>query len=134
MAQANRALKKLPEDARFEVEEVASVSAYQVVSAAVAKIPLGPAHHNQRHDFKTGITGPGIHLRTAVSWKRVKGGAQVRVDKEAFHWKYLEYGTVKMRAIGMFRAAGLAIRGDHQARLMQALERANRKMTAGSGA
>lgn len=132
MAQANRALKRLPEDARLEVEQVASVSAFQVVNSAKANTPLGPARHRQIHDFKTGITGKGIHLRDAISWKRVKGGAQVRVDREAFHWKYLEYGTVKMKALGMFRKAGEMVRGDHAARLLQALERANRKLSGGA--
>lgn len=132
MAQANRALKRLPEDARSEVEQVASVTAYHVVSKATSEIPLGPARHRQIHDFKTGVTGTGIHLRTAVSWKQVKGGAVVRVDKEAFHWKFLEYGTVHMRAIGMFRKAGDAMRGDHETRLLQALARANSKMSKGA--
>lgn len=133
MAEANRALKKLPEDALLEVEEVASVTAYHVATSAAADVPIGEGRHGKRHDFKTGKTSSGIHLRNAISWKRGKGSATVRVDKEAFYWKYLEYGTVKMRAIGMFRRAGERLRGDHQARLLAGLERANRKMTAGSG-
>jgi HK97 gp10 family phage protein len=115
MAQANRALRKLPEDARLAVEEVSSVTAFQIVQTARSTIPLGPGRH-------------GLHLRDAVSWQRTKGGARVRVDRQAFHWKFLEYGTVKMRAIGMFRAAGEAIRGDHAGRLLSALERATRQM------
>lgn len=127
MAQANRALRNLPEEARLEVEEVAGVTAYQVATDAAAEVPVGPGHRHQVHDFKTGFTGEGLHLKQAISWRRAKGGAVVRVDKRAFHWRYLEYGTVKMRAIGMFRRAVERARGGHGARLLQALGRANSK-------
>lgn len=131
MAEANRALRQLPENARLAVEEVASVTAFQVAREAAAEIPVGRGRQGQIHNFKTGLTSAGTHLRELVSWKRTTGGAQVRVDKRGYYWRFLEYGTSKMKAIGMFRRAGDANRAGHAARLLAALERENTKMTKG---
>ncbi len=57
-----------------------------------------------------------------------KLAAIVRVAKETFHWRFLEYGTVHMRALGMFRHAKEANQADHENRLNGALQRANSRL------
>jgi hypothetical protein len=52
----------------------------------------------------------------------------VRVQKAAFYWKYLEYGTKFIAARGMFRRAGDRHREEHRRRLLDALRRANSKL------
>lgn len=120
LRESNRALKKLPDYARVETQQVMEASAYRVVAAATAAAPArdkeGPSH--------------GIHLKDAIRWKRRKFGAVVGVDRRAYHWKFWEYGTKLMPAQPFFRPAAAAQRGDHQARLTAALLRAKTKMSA----
>jgi HK97 gp10 family phage protein len=117
LAETNAALRKLPDDARAEVQQVFDVTAFQVAQKAIAAAPerAPTAKH-------------GVHLKDAFSWKRRKFGAVVGVDPRAFHWKFFEYGTKYMPARPMFRPAMEAMRADHRARLVQALERAKSKM------
>ncbi len=118
MAQANRALKQLPEDIALEVRTVTGTTAFNVARQAAADIPLSEGQPQGR-----------AHLRELVSWAWTgKLAAVVRVDKEGFFWKYLEYGTKFIPARGMFRRAADANRTDHAGRLQNALERANSKL------
>jgi len=151
MRQANRALKALPENLRLDIEEVASVTAFQVARAAAAAIPIGvgrdvTTYKNVKGGGRRGTTQRGFHLRNVVTSKRVKGGAVVGVPADAFYWKFLEYGTTRgargtktprrkrtalqlasrktgIAARGMFRKAGDAARAGHYAKLMQALRK-----------
>ena len=64
-----------------------------------------------------------------ISARNVLKGKVVGVEKgDAYYWKFLEYGTVKMEATPMFRPAADAVSNDHNTRLMQALERAKSRM------
>lgn len=118
MAQANRAVRNLPADVAREVSAEAGATAQQVATLARARVPVSA---RARH---------GIHLRDAISWALSgKTGAVVRVAALAIHWKFLEFGTVKMPAIGMFRAAGDQARPDHKRRVFSALRRAHERLT-----
>ncbi len=118
MAQANKALKNLPEDIALGVRTVTGVTAYNVMSSARDSTPVSAGQPQGR-----------MHLKEAITWGWTgKLAAVVRVAKEAFHWKFLEYGTVHMRAYGMFRKAKDQHSGDHHSRLMQALQQAQSRL------
>lgn len=117
LKEANAALRKLPEFARLEAQQVMDETAFQVASKASALAPARSA--TAKH---------GIHLKDAIRWKRRKNGSVVGVDPRAFHWKFWEYGTVKMPARPFFRPAADALRGSHQKQMAEALTRANTKM------
>jgi HK97 gp10 family phage protein len=117
LKQANAALRKLPDFARGEAQQVMDTTAFQVAAQATARAPGRSA--TPQH---------GIHLKDAIAWKRRRNGAVVGVDARAFHWKFWEYGTSKMPATPMFRPAADAQRASHQTRMAEALTRANTKM------
>jgi HK97 gp10 family phage protein len=117
LKQCNAALKQLPELARGEAQQVMDVTAFQVARMAADRAPARSA--TPKH---------GIHLKDAITWKRRRFGAVVGVDPRAFHWKFWEYGTVKMPATPMFRPAAEAVRGTHQRQMAEALTRANTTM------
>lgn len=121
MAEANRAIRQLPEAVKLATQQVAEVTAFQYVQAVKPEIPIGSGIH--RWQDVTHI----MHLRNAVTWKRRGNGAVVGVDVDAFYWKYLEWGTKFIQAMGMFRRTADRLRGDHRSRLLQALQAANRQ-------
>jgi len=119
LKEANAALRRLPEFARDDAQQVmdatASAIARQATSSAPGREPT-PRH--------------GVHLKDAIAWKRRRFGAVVGVDPRAFHWKFFEYGTKFMPARPMFRPAADAQRTLHQREMENALERASNKMAA----
>ncbi len=118
MAQANAALLKLPDDIASEVRTVTGVTAFNVARMAQAATPISKGQPQGR-----------AHLRENELWTwSGKLAAIVRVAKETFHWRFLEYGTVHMRALGMFRHAKEANQADHENRLNGALQRANSRL------
>lgn len=110
MKQANRALKMLPDKAKGEAQQAIDTTAFYVARGAIARAPQ--------------LTGL---LQRSIAWQRRPRSvsAVVGVDNaEAYYWKFLEYGTVKMSARPMFRPAAEAEREAHLSRLERALERA----------
>src|ERR1041384_1320481 len=104
MAQANALLRKLPEELQRDVQDVNAITANRIASSASNMIPYGPAHRD-------------VHLRDEITWSTSgKVGAVVKVSREAFYWKFLEFGTIKMRAFGFFRKAGAMWRDAHRRR------------------
>lgn len=69
-------------------------------------------------------------LQSKIGWQsRPRTLAAVAgVGPEAFYWKFLEYGTVKMDARPFWRPAAEAEQSRHQAELVTALEKANAQM------
>lgn len=118
LKEANAALRKLPEFARDDAQKVFDVTAFQVSRAAQAQAPN-----------KTGL------LRRSIDWAtRPRSlSAVVTVAREAFYWRFVEFGTVKMPARPFFRPAALSMREDHHQRLIQALERAANKVKQAAG-
>jgi HK97 gp10 family phage protein len=119
LREANAALRRLPELARAETQQVMDVTAFQVAALATRLAP-----------DREPVARHGIHLKDAITWKRRRFGAVVAVDRRAFHWKFFEYGTKFMPARPMFRPAAVAFRDDHRRRLENALTRANTAMAA----
>jgi HK97 gp10 family phage protein len=74
-------------------------------------------------------------LYRAITWEpRPRSvSAVVGVSPSAFHWKFLEYGTVNMEARPFFRPAAEAMRADHNARMIRALEKAAQKVEEAAG-
>lgn len=107
--EANRALRKLPEFAKAEAQQVMDVTAFQVAQRAKAAAPV--------------LTGT---LQRAITWQRRERSlsAVAGIDNpHAFHWKFVEYGTVRMAARPFWRPAAEGMADDHHRRLMQALEK-----------
>ena len=113
--ECNQALKRLPEFARHEAQRTIDVTAFQVSQRASRHAPR-----------RTG------RLQAAVTWQsRPRSvSAIVAVEGDAFYWKYLEYGTVKMAARPFLRPAAEALAHDHQQRMVDGLERALTRMAA----
>lgn len=114
----NRALKRLPEHARGEAQQTVDTTAFHISRGAEQRAPVGVRARRR------------VRLRGAITWKsRPRSvSAVVLVDAEAFHWKFLEYGTVKMQARPMFRPAAEAMAADHDQRMAAGLQRALTKM------
>lgn len=67
-------------------------------------------------------------LKSSISWARRKLSAVVGVFADAFYWKFLEYGTVKMQSRPFLRPAAVAQEAEHERQMLQALDRANTRM------
>lgn len=111
--EAQRALRQLPENVKSEAQATMDVTAFHVARGAQAR----------------------VHRRTGFLLARIRWASRPRslsavvgVDSEAFYWKFLEYGTVKMDAQPFMRPAAEAEESDHGARMLQALEKANSQM------
>lgn len=114
MAQANRALKMLPEAAKDAAQKVMDVTAFQVARLAAS-----------RARRRTGL------LQGSIDWESRPRSTSAVVGVRnplAFYWKFLEYGTVKMPPSPMFRPAAESQRGEHAGRLEQALRKAERDL------
>jgi HK97 gp10 family phage protein len=107
--EANRALKQLPEFARGGLQQVMDTTAFQLSRKA--------SSHARR---RAGL------LQGAITWKSIGRwiSALVLIDRAAFYWKFLEYGTVKMEARPFLRPAAESLAADHDRRLLLALEQA----------
>ena len=106
LKEANAALKRLPEHVKPAVQQVMDVTAFQVSRGAQSRAPR-----------RTGV------LVKSIQWQsRPRSlSAVVGVLPEAFYWKFLEYGTVKMGSRPFMRPAAVAMEADHENRLVQAL-------------
>lgn len=111
--ECNRALKRLPEFAREQSQKTIDTTAFHIARQAASRAPR-----------RTGV------LQGAITWKsRPRSlSAIVGVEGQAFYWKYLEHGTVKMGAKPFLRPAAEAMTADHEQRMMQGLERALTQM------
>lgn len=121
LRQANAALRRLPEFVKADAQQVMDVTAFHVAREASAKAPRSvDGSHGHRPGF----------LASHVTWQRRPRSlsAVVGVLKEAFYWKYVEYGTRKMSARPFLRPAADQNRTDHLNRMQAALERAATKV------
>lgn len=116
--EANRALKRLPEFAREDVQPVMDVTAFNIARNAQARV-------NRRTGF----------LANRIRWtSRPRSmSAVVGVAPEAYYWKFLEYGTVRMDAAPFMRPAAEAEQSTHGAAMVRALEKANARMERSAG-
>jgi HK97 gp10 family phage protein len=114
--EANAALRSLPDWAKREVQAVMDGTA----SAIAIKATRNAARN-------TGL------LQRSITWKRRSGkrsiGAVVGVEKDAYYWRFLEYGTVKMEKRPFIRPAAMSEEDRHQRELIAALQRAANLMT-----
>jgi HK97 gp10 family phage protein len=113
LREANRALRALPEYARVDVQKVMDVTGFNVARGAKARVAR-----------RTGL------LQMRIGWKsRPRSlSAVVGVERDAYYWKVLEYGTKHMDAQPFMRPAALAEEDNHGRAVVQALERANATM------
>lgn len=98
-----------------------NVTAFRVSGDAARSAPVSAdGSHGQQPGF----------LRNAIGWTaRPRSlSAVVTVLKDAFYWKFVEYGTRHMSARPMFRPAADGNRQDHHTRMIGALTRANSQM------
>jgi HK97 gp10 family phage protein len=109
LREANRALKKLPDFAKKEVQLAMTETAANIARAASARA---------RH--RTGRLQLGI----ASAARPRSLSAVVGVSRDAFYWKFLEYGTVSIPARPFMRPAAVAEEKPHENRMLAALERA----------
>lgn len=113
LKEANKALKQLPEFARDEVQRTFDVTAFHFSRMAAAAAPRD--------------TG---QLANDIAWaSRPRSlSAVVAIHKNAYYWKFQEFGTVNHGAQPFLRPSAVRIRPDHDARLQQGLEKALSKM------
>lgn len=113
LKEANAALKRLPEHVRPAVQQTIDVTAFQIARGAQARVRR-----------RTGT------LLRNIEWQsRPRSlAAIVGIGVEAWYWKYLEFGTIKMPAFPFLRPAAEAIESDHEQRMVQALEQAKTRM------
>lgn len=107
MQQANAALRKLPAAAKVRAQHTMDATAAYIAGQVEARLPV--------------LTG---RLRRAVAWEsrpRTVSAVVGVKDSQAFYWKYLEHGTVKMAARPVWRPVAEAAREGHQIRLFEAL-------------
>lgn len=109
LKEANAALKKLPQFAKDRAQKEMDTTAFQVSRSAQEKAPVR-------------AIGGGT-LKRNIRWEsRPRSvSAVVGVGFEAWYWKFLEYGTVKMGARPFLRPAAEAMANDHESRLLRAL-------------
>ncbi len=122
LREANKALRSLPALVQDELQPVFDATAFQVARKAESLAPVLTKADPRRERGA---------LRKAISWSsRPRSlSAVVRINSViAFYWKFVEYGTIKMRAHPFFRPAADAMRSDHHARTMGALEKAKGRM------
>jgi HK97 gp10 family phage protein len=100
------ALKRLPEHLRDRLQKTSDVTAFQITRMAA-----------QKARRRTGKMAAALEWRSRPSTL----SAIVGIDKSAFYWKFIEYGTVNMEASPFLRPAKEALAADHDARLHQAL-------------
>lgn len=110
---ADRALRRLPTLAKEAAQKVMDVTAFNVARGAQARAPV-----------RTGALKRGIQWQSRPRMTR----AVVGVVPTAFHWRYLEYGTVKITARPFIRPAAEAEKSDHQSRMLRALDQAGHAM------
>jgi HK97 gp10 family phage protein len=95
------------------VQKVMDVTGFNVARGAKARVAR-----------RTGL------LQMRIGWKsRPRSlSAVVGVERDAYYWKFLEYGTKRMDAQPFMRPAALAEEDNHGRAVVQALERANATM------
>ncbi len=115
---ANRALRALPATAKSGVQQVVDTTSYRVASRAQATVRR-----------RTGL------LASRIKWQSRPRtlAAVVGVEKDAFYWKFVEYGTVHMEAHPFLRPAAASEESRHQRELVSALEKANTQMERSVG-
>lgn len=123
MAEANRLIRRLPEEVRLEVQQVADVTAFRFVQMVQPQIPTGTGVHHWQDVTQI------MHLKDTVQWRRRGVGAVVGVAIDAFYWKFLEFGTIHITPRRWFRQTAAALSFNHKQRMGQALQRARNKVT-----
>lgn len=79
-----RAITKAPEAAKNHAKDAVSKSTFAIFSRMQSRWTGGP--------YSVG------GLRLGMRWSAPGLTGRITIDQGSFYWKYLEYGTVKMRA------------------------------------
>ncbi len=118
--EADRAISRLPEYVKGEVQIAATQTTVAIATRAAV---LAPRSKDGSHGHPPGF------LATQIGWAASKGiSAIVGVTRKAFYWKFLEYGTVKEQARPFFRPAADEERPRHLQRVKDALIRSKNRM------
>lgn len=109
LKEAQAALRQLPARAKLKAQEAINVSAFQVAQGAKARAAR-----------RTG------QLIGDIEWRArpASVSAIVGIAFRSFYWKFLEYGTIRMKARSFLRPAAEAVEADHADRLVRALAEA----------
>lgn len=121
LKEANAALKKLPDFVKIDVQPETEVTAFQIAQRAQQLAPVD-----------TGL------LQSRIVWEprprsvmSVVGVLESDFDDDSpFYWVFQEYGTVNHAAQPFMRPAGDALRDDHHARILRALEKSAQRVEA----
>ena len=122
LEQLKKALNQLPVEIQQKaLRSAVSASAKVVVDAAIAKAPAGDTgnlkkaiyRYRSRSGSGTGgetylvgvRKGKKAYANTARNRRLNRVGKKYTVEGEAYYWRYLEFGTVKMQAKPFMRPA-----------------------------
>lgn len=118
LRESNAALRKLPYFAKANVQQAIDTTAFHVEQGA-----------KQRVRRRTGF----LLMRIKRQSRPRTVSAVVGVENEAFYWKFLEYGTVKMGAFPFMRPAADAAKAGHEQRMNRALEESANQVERSAG-
>lgn len=122
LEQLKKALNQLPVEIQQKaLRSAVSASAKVVVDAAIAKAPAGDTGNLKkaiyryrsrsgsgtgRETYLVGVRkGKKAYANTARNRRLNRVGKKYTVEGEAYYWRYLEFGTVKMQAKPFMRPA-----------------------------
>lgn len=114
LKEANRALRRLPAFAQEEAQRTFDVTAFHFARMASASAPRD--------------TGT---LANSITWKsrpRSLSAVVLINQRDAFYWKFQEYGTKTRGARPFLRPTAVRLSADHRTRLLQGLGRAMARM------
>jgi HK97 gp10 family phage protein len=112
--QVQRAMRKMPAQAKSGVQAVFDDTAQRVVTRAEDRVAR-----------RTGL------LHASIGWRSRPRSLAAVVGIEgpdAYYWKFIEYGTVKMSARPFMRPAAMAEEQGHRKRVYEALQDASEDM------
>jgi HK97 gp10 family phage protein len=117
LRQANRALKALPAAAKTRAQGVMNATSARVASRAQGLVRR-----------RTGLLQSRI---VAIPRPRSVSAVVGVQGPDAYYWKFVEYGTVKMPARPFMRPAAMAEESQHKADLETALSAAADEIARG---
>jgi hypothetical protein len=120
-----RKLKRMPDLINEELKAVISEEANRLLTDVQAATPVSKMKRKKGHlrdAFEVKIAGDGLSARVGLLGKKK--------NREFFYGKFLEFGTKKIKKVGMFFRSWSKIRASVRLRVKDATEKALRK-TAG---
>lgn len=129
--QLAKKLAALPEAIKGEIRKALVASAEEIVSLAKSLVPRDQGDLYDSIDWKFGA---GVPVGTVSLARRALGDLSVTVfagDDKAFYARWVEFGTVKMRAQPFFFPAYRAVRKRAKSRISRATTKAAKKVANG---